>query len=60
MSEERQTDITPQDPEIPDERPEAGGGESQIPDQPMGVQPDMDTEETPLPGLPENEPPQAD
>jgi hypothetical protein len=55
-----ETPITPEDPEIPEEPPPAEDGEPEIDDQPLGVPADMDDEDAPLPGLPENEPPQAD
>jgi hypothetical protein len=57
---ERETPITPEDPDIPDTPPPAGGGEPEIDDQPLGPPPDLDEEDAPLPGLPESEPPQAD
>jgi hypothetical protein len=36
------------------------GGTTEIDDQPMGVQPDADEEDAPLPGLPEKEPPASE
>ena len=55
-----ETPITPDDPDIPEEPPPAEDGSPEIDDQPLGPPDDMDTEEAPLPGIPENEPPQAD
>jgi hypothetical protein len=55
-----ETPITPEDPDIPEEPPPVEDGEPEIDDQPLGVPADMDGEDAPLPGLPENEPPQAD
>jgi hypothetical protein len=58
---ERETDITPPDPDVPAQAP--GGpedGEPEVPDQPLGVPTDADEDDAPLPGLPEREPPQAD
>ena len=49
-----------EEPEIPDDVPPPGGGAPEIDDQPLGPPDDLDTDEAPLPGLPENEPPQAD
>jgi hypothetical protein len=55
-----ETPITPDDPDIPDAPPAADDGEPEIDDQPLGVPDDLDSEDAPLPGLPESEPPQAD
>ena len=53
-----ESEITPQDPEIPDRPPPApAGGEPELPDQPLGPPADLDEQDAPLPGLPENEPP---
>jgi hypothetical protein len=60
MSEERETPITPEDPEIPDRPPPPDAGEPEIDDQPLGPPADLDPDDAPLPGLPEREPPQAD
>jgi hypothetical protein len=57
---ERETPITPDDPDIPDERPEPDGAEAEIDDQPLGPPADLDEEDAPLPGLPENEPPASE
>jgi hypothetical protein len=57
---ERETPITPEDPDIPDHPPAPGDGSPEIDDQPLGVPADLDPDDAPLPGLPENEPPQAD
>jgi hypothetical protein len=57
---ERQTDITPEDPDLerPDED-ELAGGTVETPDEPMGVQPGADPSEPVQPGIPdEDEPPQ--
>jgi hypothetical protein len=35
------------------------GPEPEVEDQPMGVDPDLDEEDAPSPGLPESEPPNA-
>jgi hypothetical protein len=51
------SDITPSDPEIPDEAPEPDDGTPEVEDQPLGPPADMPEEDAPLPGLPENEPP---
>jgi hypothetical protein len=56
----RETPITPEDPDIPATPPPPGDGSPEIDDQPLGVPGDLDPEDAPLPGLPENEPPQAD
>ena len=47
-------------PEIPDEPPAPGDGEPEVDDQPLGPPDDLDEDDAPLPGLPENEPPAAD
>jgi hypothetical protein len=52
-----ETPITPDDPEIPDEPPAPGDGEPEVPDQPLGPPDELDEDDAPLPGLPENEPP---
>lgn len=52
-----QTPIGPDDPDIPAAPPPAGGGDPEVPDQPLGPPADLDPDEAPLPGLPENEPP---
>jgi len=54
-----QTNITPEDPDLPAEAP-AGPEDPapEIPDQPLGVPADADPAEAPLPGIPEEEPPQ--
>ncbi len=49
---------TPPD-EIPDEVPEAGGGESQVDDEPLGVPADGESKTGDLPGIPETEPPSS-
>jgi len=61
MSErERDTPITPEDPEIPAEAPDPGAIEPEVDDQPLGPPADLDEDDAPLPGLPESEPPAAD
>ena len=55
-----ETPITPQDPDVPEEPPEPGAVEPEVPDQPLGTPADLSDDDAPLPGLPENEPPQAD
>ena len=57
---ERETPITPEDPDIPDTAPPPGDGGPEIDDQPLGPPADLDEDDAPLPGLPENEPPAAD
>jgi hypothetical protein len=57
---ERETPITPEDPDIPSAPPPPGDGSPEIDDQPLGPPAELDPEEAPLPGLPESEPPQAD
>jgi hypothetical protein len=57
---ERETPITPDDPEIPAEPPEPGAVEPEVDDQPLGPPPDLDPDHAPLPGLPENEPPASE
>jgi hypothetical protein len=54
------TPITPEDPDVPEDPPDAGEGEPEIPDQPLGPPSDLDEEDAPLPGLPRTEPPAAD
>lgn len=51
------TPITPQDPDVPADPPESGGGEPEVADQPLGPPADLDEDEAPLPGLPDAEPP---
>ncbi|HVL96337.1 MAG TPA: hypothetical protein VM266_10800 [Solirubrobacteraceae bacterium] len=46
--------------DVPDERPEAEGGEPETTDQPLGVPADGDAREAPLPGMPETEPPASE
>ena len=52
-----ETPITPEDPDIPDEPPPAEDGSPETDDQPLGPPADLDEDDAPLPGLPENEPP---
>jgi hypothetical protein len=44
--------IEPQEGDPPEE-----GGTTEIDDQPLGVPDDLDSEDAPLPGVPEKEPP---
>ena len=53
-----QTPITPQDPEIPEAAPPAEDGAPEVDDQPLGPPAGADPDAAPLPGLPEDEPPQ--
>ena len=55
-----ETPITPEDPDIPDAPPPAGGGEPELHDEPMGPPSELEPDDAPLPGLPESEPPAAD
>jgi hypothetical protein len=55
-----ETPITPEDPDIPDDTPDADSVEPEVADQPLGPPADLDEEDAPLPGLPENEPPAAE
>jgi hypothetical protein len=57
---ERDTPITPEDPDIPGDVPDPGAGEPEVDDQPLGPPADLDEDDAPLPGLPESEPPAAD
>ena len=57
---ERETRITPEEPDIPDTPPPPGNGEPEIDDQPLGPPADLDEDEAPLPGLPESEPPASE
>jgi hypothetical protein len=57
---ERETPITPEDPDIPDEPPDDDAVEPELDDQPLGPPADLDEDDAPLPGLPESEPPAAD
>jgi hypothetical protein len=47
------------DEDIPPERPEPGGGESPVDDEPLGVPDDGDSKTGDLPGMPETEPPSS-
>jgi hypothetical protein len=49
-------DIAPEDPDIPEEPPPPDSG-IEVADQPLGVPDEADADESPLPGVPENEPP---
>ena len=57
---ERETPITPEDPDIPAEPPDPDAVEPEVDDQPLGPPADLDEDDAPLPGLPESEPPAAD
>jgi hypothetical protein len=56
---ERETPITPENPDIP-ANPPPRGDEPEIDDQPLGPPAGLDEKDAPLPGIPETEPPQAD
>jgi hypothetical protein len=60
MMEARETPITPEEPEIPAEPPDPDAVEPEVDDQPLGPPSDLDEDEAPLPGLPENEPPASE
>jgi hypothetical protein len=51
------SDITPEDPDIPEEPPAAEDPTPETPDQPLGPPADLDEDDAPLPGVPEAEPP---
>ena len=57
---ERETPITPDEPEIPAEPPDPDAIEPETEDQPLGPPADLDEDEAPLPGLPEREPPASE
>ena len=57
---ERETPITPEDPDIPETPPPPDDGEPEIHDQPLGPPADLDEDDAPLPGLPESEPPASE
>ena len=57
---ERETPITPEDPQIPAESPDPDAIEPEVDDQPLGPPADLDEDEAPLPGLPESEPPASE
>jgi hypothetical protein len=57
---DRETPITPEDPDVPETPPAPDDGSPEIHDQPLGVPAELDPDDAPLPGLPEREPPQAD
>jgi hypothetical protein len=57
---ERETPITPDDPEIPAEPPDHDSIEPEVDDQPLGPPADLDEDDAPLPGLPESEPPASE
>jgi hypothetical protein len=52
-----ETPITPDEPDVPAEQPDPDAVEPEVDDQPLGPPADLDEDEAPLPGLPENEPP---
>ena len=54
------SDITPDEPEIPDDPPAADDSTPEAPDQPLGPPAEMPEEDAPLPGIPENEPPASE
>ena len=53
-------DIAPEDPAVPDDPPPADDGSPEIRDQPLGPPADLDDDDAPLPGVPENEPPASE
>jgi hypothetical protein len=53
-------DIAPTDPDIPDEPPPADASDPELPDQPLGVQSEAESDDAPLPGVPEAEPPASE
>jgi hypothetical protein len=53
-------DITPQDPDIPEDPPATEDSTPELPDQPLGPPAGLDEEDAPLPGLPESEPPASE
>ena len=46
--------------EIPAEPPDPDAVEPEVDDQPLGPPADLDEDDAPLPGLPENEPPASE
>lgn len=60
MTEDKQTDIVDDDPDIPAEMPPAGGGTTEIDDEPLGVPADGDSSVSDQPGIPEGEPPASE
>ena len=56
----REPPIPPEAPDIPAAPPPPEAGAPETHDQPLGPPAELDEDEAPLPGLPENEPPQAD
>ena len=54
------SDITPDDPEIPEDPPEAEDPSPEVADQPLGPPSELPPEDAPLPGLPESEPPASE
>ena len=58
---ERQTDITPDEPDLehPDDD-EQRGGTSEIPDEPLGVPAEGDSSVGDQPGIPDTEPPASE
>jgi len=54
------TDITPDEPEIPEDPPAADDASPEVPDQPLGPPADLPEEDAPLPGIPEKEPPASE
>ncbi len=57
---ERETPITPDEPEIPAEPPGPDSIEPEVDDQPLGPPADLDEDDAPLPGLPKSEPPASE
>ena len=50
----------PEEPDVPDDPPPPDAVEPEIPDQPLGPPADLDSEDAPLPGIPEGEPPASE
>lgn len=59
---ERQTDITPEDPDLekPDSEEPLEEGNTEVPDEPMGVPAEGESSVGDQPGIPEGEPPASE
>ena len=55
-----QSDITPEEPEVPDETPPSEDPSPEVPDQPLGPPAELPEKDAPLPGIPEQEPPASE
>jgi hypothetical protein len=61
MTDDETPQITPEDPEIPAERPPAGSGGPELEDTPLGADPDEEVDPTDQPGIPtDGEPPASE